>query len=91
MHSIFKQQPAVFGLIFLKFRILVIITFFEFNKNNIPDGRIYYYYYFFIYTVENDYTKSKIEKIVIVVFEDLNGPTKPSIDDSLIIILALEY
>lgn len=63
----------------------------EWNKNNIPDGRIHYYYYFFIYTVENDYTKSKIEKIVIVVFEDLHGPTKPSIDESLIIILALEY
>lgn len=33
----------------------------------------------------------KSRKIVIVVFEDLHGPTKPSIDKSLIIILALEY
>lgn len=34
---------------------------------------------------------SNSRKIVIVVFEDLHGPTKPSIDESLIIILALEY
>lgn len=82
---------VVFGLIFLKFRILVIIIFLEFNKNNILDGRIYYYYYFFIYMVENDYIKFKIEKIVIVVFEDFNGLIKLSIDDLLIIILVLEY
>lgn len=70
---------------------MVIIRFLEWNKNNILDGRIYYYYYFFIYMVENDYIKFKIEKIVIVVFEDFNGLIKLSIDDLLIIILVLEY